>query len=164
MMHARFSCAVALFLFLALSVYGADNGSVTVSKDVARVLLMPYGDAKTLGIARKGDHLKVLSKNGEWYNVEFNGSIGWIFQANVEPSEAATSPPTPRQAKQAQSSVPSKQAPSPAPPPTQSQQAPVSAAPPATQQAPGATPQKPLAVQQNPLPPIVKPQPSAEPA
>lgn len=164
MKHARFFCAVALFLFLALSVYGADNGSVTVSKDVARVLLMPYGDAKTLGIARKGDHLKVLSKNGEWYNVEFNGSIGWIFQANVEPAETAGSPPPPRQAKPTQPSVPSKQAPFTAPPPIQSQQAPASAAPLAAQQAPGATPQKPQAVQQNPVPAIVKPQPSAEPA
>jgi uncharacterized protein YraI len=74
--------AVAVFLLLSLSIVGAQN-AVVVTKDIARVLLLPYGDAKLMGIAKKGERYKVLTKKNEWYQVEFKGGIGWIFQANV---------------------------------------------------------------------------------
>jgi|GEM_PF-710818 hypothetical protein len=92
MMRFRLFRVVILVLSAVFAAHGADNGFVAVTKDVAKVLYMPYGDARTLGMARKGDRLKVVSKNGEWFNVEFRGGHGWIFQANVEPIDG---PPPP---------------------------------------------------------------------
>ena len=83
-------CAVAL-LFFTCVVFCADN-YVVVSKDVARVVLLPYGDAKLVGMAKKGDLCRIISKKGDWYNIEFKGSIGWIYQANVATPESAVFP------------------------------------------------------------------------
>ena len=118
--------AAAVFLVLTVSISVAQN-AVVVTKDIARVLLLPYGDAKLVGIAKKGEKYKVLSKKNDWYQLEFKGSIGWIFQANVEgtqlgeavQSQAALPPsasqPQPAQAPPATPSAPKQQTPPPQP-------------------------------------------------
>jgi Domain of unknown function (DUF4388) len=133
MKHPRLSFTTIAFLLFAFANSGADNSYVVVNKDIARVMLMPYGDAKLVGMAKKGDRCKVITKKGDWFNVDFKGSIGWIFQANVEVAEtgsAATPSPSAQQpAKQSQ--------PSASPPPPQPPQVPTplkAAAPPVAPQ------------------------------
>ncbi len=89
----RFAVVLGLCAFAG---FGADNQFVVVSKDIAKVMILPYGDAKLISMVQKGDRCKVIAKNGEWYNVEINGAIGWIFQSNVTApeSEAQASPPS----------------------------------------------------------------------
>jgi outer membrane biosynthesis protein TonB len=117
MKHPRLSFTTIAFLLFAFANSGADNSYVVVNKDIARVMLMPYGDAKLVGMAKKGDRCKVITKKGDWFNVDFKGSIGWIFQANVDVAEtgsAATAlPPATQPAKQSQ---PSASPPPPQPP------------------------------------------------
>jgi hypothetical protein len=94
--------AAAVLFLLTIGIAGAQN-AVTVTKDIARMLLLPYGDAKLVGIAKKGERYKVITKKNEWYQVEFKGGIGWIYQANVSgsligepvPSQAAPPPSAP---------------------------------------------------------------------
>lgn len=126
--------AAAIFLILAVLIAGAQN-AVVVTKDIARVLLLPYGDAKLVGIAKKGEKYKVVSKKNEWYQVEFNGSIGWIFQANVsgaqlgEPVPAQAPPPSSSPSSPAAQVQQPPQTPKPQQPLTQAQQVPVQTKP-----------------------------------
>jgi hypothetical protein len=132
--------AAAVFLLLTVPIAGAQN-AVVVTKDIARVLLLPYGDAKLVGIAKKGERYKVVSKKNEWYQVEFNGSIGWIFQANVsgaqlgEPVASQAAPPSSTPSSPAAQVQQPPQTPKPQQPVAQAQQASATSKPqPAPQQ------------------------------
>jgi hypothetical protein len=87
--------AVALFCIISFAIADAAT-TVVVVKDLARVLLLPYGDSKLIGLAKKGDEFKVVSKKNDWYNIEFRNTIGWIFQDNIRievKSETAAAAP-----------------------------------------------------------------------
>jgi hypothetical protein len=95
------------FFYLVFFVLSDAAVNVVVVKDLARVLMLPYGDAKTLGFVRKGEKFQVVTKKDEWYNIEYKNTIGWIFQENVrtdinpevkarvETAEKETVPPPP---------------------------------------------------------------------
>jgi uncharacterized protein YgiM (DUF1202 family) len=126
--------AAAVFLLLTVPIAGAQN-AVVVTKDIARVLLLPYGDAKLVGIAKKGERYKVLSKKNDWYQVEFKSSIGWIFQANVngaqlgEPVQLQAAPPSSAPSSPAAQVQQPPQTPKPPQPLPQAQQAPAQTKP-----------------------------------
>jgi uncharacterized protein YraI len=77
---------VAFFCLFTFAVSEAAT-TVVVVKDLARVLLLPYGDAKLIGLVKKGEQFKVITKKNDWYNVEYKNTIGWIFQDNVRTEE-----------------------------------------------------------------------------
>jgi hypothetical protein len=83
--------SVAFFLCIAFASADAAT-NVVVVKDLARVLLLPYGDAKLIGLVKKGDQFKVITKKNDWYNVEYKNTIGWIFQDNVRTEVKADVP------------------------------------------------------------------------
>jgi len=110
MIRATRFYAVVLFCFFAFEIHATN---VVVVKDLAKVLLLPYGDAKMLGLVKKGESFKVVTKKNDWFNIEYKNSIGWIFQDNVRtdvqavvlaplPSPASPTQPLP----QTQSSKP----------------------------------------------------------
>jgi hypothetical protein len=161
--------AAAVFLLLTLSIAGAQN-AVVVTKDIARVLLLPYGDAKLVGIAKKGERYKVLTKKNDWYQVEFKGGIGWIFQANVSgtqlgepvPSQSPPSSPPSSSSSQVQQApqLPKQQQNMP-----QAQQVPAQIKPQQpVPQAPSAQPKPQQAPQQAQLPPVKQPPVQQKPA
>jgi len=75
-------CVGLLFLFVIIQIANPQNG-VEISKEVARILLLPYGDAKLVGLARKGERYKIISKKDDWYQIEYKGTIAWVFSSNV---------------------------------------------------------------------------------
>ncbi len=79
--------AILLICFFAFKSHATN---VVVVKDLAKVLLLPYGDAKMLGLVKKGESFKVVTKKNDWYNIEYKNSIGWIFQDNVRTDAQAT--------------------------------------------------------------------------
>jgi uncharacterized protein YraI len=105
--------AVTLFVLICCVFSLADTASyVVVSNPVARVLVLPHGDSKSLGFVQKGDRFKILTKTDEWYHIEFKNSVGWIFQDYVKVEKGSEPPRT--AANVPASSVPQKP-PSPAP-------------------------------------------------
>jgi hypothetical protein len=134
--------AVPLFVLICYVFSLAETASyVVVSNPVARVLVLPHGDSKSLGFVQKGDRFKILTKSGEWYHIEFKNSVGWIFQdfvkvekgpepprpaANVPAAPAPQKPPSaaPAAAVPAPQKIPPGAAPVQAPKPQQAQPAP----------------------------------------
>jgi hypothetical protein len=84
-MTMSFALRVVAFYCLVFFAIADAATTVIVVKDLARVVLLPYGDAKFLGFVKKGEQFRVVSKKNDWYNIEYKNSIGWIFQDNVEP-------------------------------------------------------------------------------
>ncbi len=161
MRHPCLFRVVIAFLLFAYANSSADNGYAVVTKDIAKVLLMPYGDSKALGMARKGDRCKIISKSGDWFNIEFKGSVGWIFKANIEITEA---PPAPVAPAPVQAQRPA--APSPPPPPAEK---PAQAVVPPRQAVPpqnegSDVPRQMPPVENTALHPEEKPEPSSEQA
>ena len=74
--HVIFMCLMA---FIAL----ASGDDAIVKKDIAKVMQSPYGDASPVGMAKKGDRFKIRYPQGDWYCIEYNGSAGWIYSANI---------------------------------------------------------------------------------
>jgi hypothetical protein len=91
--------ATYVFIF-SIFVLASAQSNVLIAKDIARVLLLPYGDAKQIGIAKKSERYKVLNKENDWYQIEYKGSIGWLFKDNVRPVlfDKITTPAPPVQA------------------------------------------------------------------
>jgi hypothetical protein len=83
-MTMSFAVRVVAFFCLVFFTIADAATTVVVVKDLARVVLLPYGDAKLLGLVKKGDQFKVISKKNDWYNIEYKNTIGWIFQDNVK--------------------------------------------------------------------------------
>jgi len=108
--------AVALLCICAFAITDAAT-TVVVVKDLARVLLLPYGDSKLLGLVKKGEEFKVISKKNDWYNVEYKNSIGWIFQDNVKPEVKSETTATPAPSLPPAQRAPVQAAPLPSPPP-----------------------------------------------
>jgi uncharacterized protein YraI len=120
---------VAFFCLLFFATADAATTVVVVS-DLARVVLLPHGDAKLLGLAKKGDQFKVISKKDDWYNIEYKTTIGWIFQDYVKPeakpeakAETASNVPATASPKPL---APSSPAPAPQPASIQTHQTPLS--------------------------------------
>jgi hypothetical protein len=89
--------AVAFFCFVTFATAEAAT-YVVIVKDLARVLLLPYGDSKLLGLVKKGEQFKVITKKNDWFNVEYKNTVGWIFQENVRvdlKTEAPVKEPAP---------------------------------------------------------------------
>ena len=82
-----------LFVCLAAFVVIAADDYAVVTKDFAKVMQSPYGDAPQVGLAKKGDHYKIRYQQGEWFCIENNGIVGWMYSANisVEHNTAAAS-------------------------------------------------------------------------
>jgi hypothetical protein len=78
-------CCIGSFLIVFFVIgYIFASASVVIEKDIAKVMVLPYGDAKSLGLVKKGDQFKIIAKKGDWYNIEFRTTIGWIYQGNVK--------------------------------------------------------------------------------
>jgi uncharacterized protein YraI len=72
-----------LFVCLAAFVVIAADDYAVVTKDFAKVMQSPYGDAPQVGLAKKGDHYKIRYQQGEWFCIENNGIVGWMYSANI---------------------------------------------------------------------------------
>jgi SH3-like domain-containing protein len=157
-MAMSFALRTAAFLCLFFSAI-SDAANVVVVKDIAKVLLLPYGDAKQIGLVKKGDQFKVITKKNDWYNIEFRNTIGWIFQDNVR---ADVKPETKTGTAERETSPPSVAAvPKPVAPPPPVAAAPKPAAPPpsiAAANIPATPPAPPPQVRQQNSPEIKKPQ------
>jgi len=73
-------------------VSAADDNAV-VKKSIAKVMQSPYGDASPVGLAKKGDRFKIRYPQGEWYCIDYNGSVGWIYSANIAVEHGPSAPP-----------------------------------------------------------------------
>ena len=93
MNYSRLFFLVTAVFVLAFASLRADSGFVVVTKDIARVMVLPFGDAKPLGMVRKGEKCKIVSRKDAWFSIEFNGVVGWIYQENVSVvTESVASP------------------------------------------------------------------------
>lgn len=56
----------------------ADSSSVTISTDNLNIRQGPGLSYPILGQAQKGDRFKMLSQEGEWIEISFQGKKGWV--------------------------------------------------------------------------------------
>ena len=69
----------SIFIFLLISFFTAVNGDyIIVSSANTAVRVLPHNNAYILGTVNKGDSLKVLKKEGDWYHVEYNHLPAWL--------------------------------------------------------------------------------------
>jgi len=84
----------AFFLCCFLFVYITDAANrVVVTKEVAKVMTLPYGDARSLGFVKKNEQFSIITQKGEWFNIEYKNSVGWIFKGNISVVSASVATP-----------------------------------------------------------------------
>jgi hypothetical protein len=109
--------AYALVLCIASFVAAASDDYAVVNKDFAKVMQSPYGDAAQVGLAKKGDHYKIRYEQGEWFCVEQNGIVGWIYSGNISiehaPESALKAAKQPVQPAAAEAAAPQNKTPEP---------------------------------------------------
>ena len=93
-MVARTLCAVHVIVTcLMVCIVSAADDNAVVKKSIAKVMQSPYGDASPVGLAKKGDRFKIRYPQGEWYCIDYNGSVGWIYSANIAVEHGPSAPP-----------------------------------------------------------------------
>ena len=85
--------AHVLFMCLTVFVVSAADETAVVRKDIAKVMQSPYGDASPVGLVKKGERFKIRYPQGDWYCIEYNGSAGWIYSANIGIEHPVAAPP-----------------------------------------------------------------------
>jgi uncharacterized protein YraI len=91
-MVKRIVCALHIFVVcVAVFVVMAADDYAVVTKDFAKVMQSPYGDATQVGLAKKGDHYKIRYQQGEWFCIENNGIVGWMYSANISVEHSTNS-------------------------------------------------------------------------
>src|SRR5438093_2679484 len=82
-----------LTVALALSLGSVEAAEVAVGREatVRRVVGLnirsePSPDAPVLTVAGGGDFVNVLEASGDWYRVEYDGTVGWVSGEYLEPA------------------------------------------------------------------------------
>lgn len=83
-----FAALVFSFLFV-IGANAASEGGGTVNVDSLNFRSAPSTSAECIGSADKGDTVIILSSDNDWYNVIFNGKVGYMFSTYITPSVSA---------------------------------------------------------------------------
>lgn len=80
---------MSLFLILQVTLsLAADTSKVIV--ETARLREEATQDSRVLELLSQGDEVEVLSQNGDWYEVRFNGITGYLRKDLIDVSQAST--------------------------------------------------------------------------
>lgn len=73
--------AVVTAALLAVTAFAAESG--TVNADALRLRSEPSTTAPTIAYLNTGAQVDIIEEQGEWYQVEYNGSTGYLFSEFV---------------------------------------------------------------------------------
>ena len=72
---------------LAVTAFAAESGSVNVN--ALRLRSEPSTDSPTIAYLNTGAKVDILEDQGEWYKVEYKGSVGYLFAEYVSYGDSA---------------------------------------------------------------------------
>lgn len=88
MKYVRFAlCAIVIVSMFAVSAFAVELKVGTIKADRLNMRSAPSLSAKLVGQAADGDQVVILSKQGNWYKVVFNGVQGYMHADYVTISE-----------------------------------------------------------------------------
>ena len=78
----------ALFIILLASVASGAQASefLYILSAKAKLLAHPSFKAETVQNVTKGEKVKELAKNNNWFQVEYKGKVGWLSRLSVSPN------------------------------------------------------------------------------
>lgn len=75
--------AVAMYNTYRVQAPSADAGTLTVTGDVVNIRTGPGTEYDSIGTVNQGSQLTIIGKSGNWYEVQYYGSTGYIIEDYV---------------------------------------------------------------------------------
>jgi len=73
-------------LLLLLALYGEASGAemLIITGDQLNVRSGPARTYDVVAVVKKEEKYKILQKQGEWYQISVEGTLGWVFEQAVK--------------------------------------------------------------------------------